>query len=229
MSKAKLVFLPGMLCTRACFEYQARHLEDIASCQIIPLDQGQTIAECAAWVLEQCPAEMVLVGFSQGAVVALEIMRQAKERISKLCLLAADGRGSSARQLQTWQSWREQAHSTAFHDYVESFSQQIFDQQDIGTKNLIKDMAYSVGRDAFVRQLEALSSRADSLASLNGISCPTLIVAGREDKLTPLKLSHEIHQHVGQSTLIPIEDCGHYLPLEQPQTVTALLRYFLLH
>ena len=80
-----LLFLPGTLCTEATFAYQVQHLTDCAKVQIIPLKQGPIIAASARWIFEQMTEPFALVGFSQGAIVALEIMRLAPECVTKLC------------------------------------------------------------------------------------------------------------------------------------------------
>ena len=51
----------------------------------------------------------------------------------------------------------------------------------------VMGMAERIGRDAFMRQQTAIMGRPDSRPGLLGrISCPTLVVCGRQDALTPL-------------------------------------------
>ena len=47
------------------------------------------------------------------------------------------------------------------------------------------EMAERVGRDAFHNQQTAIMNRADSRASLKDIRCPTQVIGGRQDALTP--------------------------------------------
>jgi pimeloyl-ACP methyl ester carboxylesterase len=88
-------------------------------------------------------------------------------------------------------------------------------------------MADAVGPDAFVRQEEAIIGRPDSRGTLSGIACPTLVLCGREDALTPLPLHEEMASLIPSSRLRVIEKCGHLSTLERPQAVTATLREWL--
>jgi pimeloyl-ACP methyl ester carboxylesterase len=230
MSKEPLVFLPGTLCTDATFEAQHRHLADVADCLTLPLSTGSTMNEMAAWVLEQSPRQFALVGFSQGAIVALEIMRQAPERVTRLCLIACNPRGSTQGQLDTWVSWQQEALAGNLPKLAEAFANNVHPDRrdDAGLRQRILDMAQETPTEVFIRQLQALASRVDSRPYLAQIFCPTLLIVGRQDPLTPLKFHQEFQEHLPASMLIPIEDCGHYVPLEQPQALSALLRYWLI-
>lgn len=227
--RAKLVFLPGTLCTERTFRYQVQHLEDVADSVVIALREGSSISACAQWVLAQAPETFVLVGFSQGAIVALEIMRQVPERVGKLCLISANPSGSTPGQIATWTRWQNEAKSGGFEEIVSAFASNVHPERldDADLISVITNMALELGPDVFKLQLDALKSRIDSRPYLQSIRCPTLLIGGRQDKLTPLEYHHDLSNDIAHAALIPVEDCGHYVPLEQPQTLTALLRYFL--
>ena len=53
-------------------------------------------------------------------------------------------------------------------------------------------MAKAVGKEAFVRQERAIMSRADSRPLLPQIACPTLVLCGRQDAITPPEGSREL-------------------------------------
>jgi pimeloyl-ACP methyl ester carboxylesterase len=89
-------------------------------------------------------------------------------------------------------------------------------------------MAANVGKEAFVRQQHAIMSRADSLPLLASITCPTLVLCGRQDALTPLARHEEIAAGIKGSHLEVIEDCGHLSTLERPAEVNVALRHWLI-
>ena len=221
-----LVLLPGTLCTAATFGHQVAHLADIAAPLALPLAEGDTVAACAAWVLGQVPERFALAGFSQGAIVALEIMRQAPERVAKLALLGANPKGSTEAQLTTWARWREEARGGRFTEVIQNFTAGVSPKSH-GAVEAVLEMALQTGVDTFVTQLAMLASRVDSLPTLATITCPTLLLVGRQDPVTPLTLHEEAARLIPNATLIPIEDSGHYLTLERPQAVTAAMRYWL--
>ena len=82
-------------------------------------------------------------------------------------------------------------------------------------------------RDAFVRQQSAIMSRPDGRESLSCITCPTMVIVGREDALTPPELAQEMAAGIRGAEIVVIEQCGHLAPIEQPQATTALLRLWL--
>jgi pimeloyl-ACP methyl ester carboxylesterase len=90
-------------------------------------------------------------------------------------------------------------------------------------------MAQEVGVEAFVRQQTAIMSRPDSRPLLPEISCPTLVLCGREDNLTPPELAQEMADAIPNSRLIIVENSGHLSALEQPEQVTQAMRGWLIN
>ena len=88
-------------------------------------------------------------------------------------------------------------------------------------------MAEAVGPEAFVRQEEAIIGRPDIREDLRGIACPTLVLCGREDALTPMHLHEEMADLIPGLRLRVIEKCGHLSALERAEVVTAALREWL--
>jgi pimeloyl-ACP methyl ester carboxylesterase len=228
-SLPSVVFLPGTLCSETTFAYQVEHLKTYAKASVLPLIEGATIHSSARWVLEQAPHSFALVGFSQGAITALEIMRLAPERVTKLCLISANPKKPTATQQGTWATWQQEVRRGNFNNLIEKFPDNVHPKKrnDPTLRGTILNMAREIGPDIFVTQLQALASRIDSRPFLSKIKCPTLLIAGRQDIVTPVAFHEEIHALVPQSLLVPVEDCGHYVPLEQPQAVTALLHDWL--
>jgi 3-oxoadipate enol-lactonase len=64
---------------------------------------------------------------------------------------------------------------------------------------------------------------------LSSIHCPTLIIVGEEDRLTPPPLSDSMHQAIAGSALVTIPRAGHLASLEQPEAFNAAMVQFLTH
>jgi pimeloyl-ACP methyl ester carboxylesterase len=88
-------------------------------------------------------------------------------------------------------------------------------------------MAYYIGTEAFKRQQAAIITRSDSRPFLPSIKCPTLVLVGREDALTPVELSQEIAAGIPGSKLEIIPDCGHLSTMERPEAVNRALAAWL--
>ena len=84
-------------------------------------------------------------------------------------------------------------------------------------------MAEAVGLDAFVRQQTAIMARPDSRPSLGAIRCPTLVLVGDGDELTPPERAAEIADGIRGARLVTVPESGHLSALEQPRHVTEAL------
>ena len=92
----------------------------------------------------------------------------------------------------------------------------------------VLDQMERVGVDGYAREQEAIINRPDSRPGLPAIRCPTLVLCGRQDLLTPPALHEEMAAAIPGARLVLLEDCGHLSAMEQPQAVTALMRDWLL-
>jgi pimeloyl-ACP methyl ester carboxylesterase len=70
-------------------------------------------------------------------------------------------------------------------------------------------------------------NRADSRAGLGAIACPTLVVVGADDALTPPDRAAEMVAAISGARQRVVPECGHLSTLEQPETVTQALVAFL--
>ena len=85
-------------------------------------------------------------------------------------------------------------------------------------------MMDDTGPETFIRQQKAIMSRHDSRPSLGAINCPTLVLVGNEDALTPVSVALTIAEGIAGSKLDIVQDCGHLSTMERPDAVTEALR-----
>ena len=84
-------------------------------------------------------------------------------------------------------------------------------------------MAEETGAEAFLRQEQAIIGRPDARKGLAAIKCPTLVLVGDGDELTPPHLSEEIAAAIPGARLVVVAECGHLSTLERPQAVAQAL------
>lgn len=222
------VFLPGTLCDERVFTPQVSALEAAGEvCLVLPLRVGTTVSDCATWVLEQAPATFNLVGFSQGAVVAFEIMRQTPALVQRLVLIAANPAGSSDTQKTTWQRWRECVYHGRFEDIVQDLCQGLYYQHQDVFCDVLLMMAHNVGEAVLLQQLAMLESRIDSTATLAQITCPVQLIVGQHDRITPVSVHEQMLTFLPHASLSKINVSGHYVSLEQATKVSQILLAFL--
>jgi pimeloyl-ACP methyl ester carboxylesterase len=231
MHTSSVVLLPGSLCNRRLWQDQLEGLSSDAAVSVGDLTHDSSIEGMAQRVLAAAPSRFALAGLSLGGIVALEVVRQAPERVQRLALLATTARPSTTEQCAQWQRMGEMARAgdlrTVVHDFLLPVLVHPSRRADARLARIIEHMADAVGPEAYLRQLAALSARSDSRPHLARIACPTLLVASRADIICPVQLHEEMAANMRYARLVVVEQCGHLSSLEQPQAITTLLRDWL--
>ncbi|MDR3451103.1 MAG: alpha/beta fold hydrolase [Alphaproteobacteria bacterium] len=225
-----LLLLPGLLCNAELWQNQINALKSIVDCRVADTTRHDSIAAIAEDVLRDAPPRFALAGLSMGGYVAMEIMRRAPERVTKLALLDTSARADTPEQKER----RRLLLAMASHGQFKGVTPRLLPLlihpnrlHDEALTHIIMHMAEKVGRDAFANQQTAIMNRSDSRDSLKNIACPTLVIGGRQDVLTPPELVEEIAAGIKGAHLEIIEDCGHLSALEQPQKVNSLMKAWL--
>ncbi|HET7627126.1 MAG TPA: alpha/beta hydrolase [Bacillales bacterium] len=231
MEKASLLLLPGTLCNQRLWAHQMQHLSDIADVKVPDLTRDDSIEDMARTVLREAPDRFALAGLSMGGIVSLEIMRQAPERVTALALLDSNPLPAKQEQKKTWDGFIAMAREGRFLEITEKhLLPTLIRQESINNEKLVSTiikMAKEVGKEAMIRQMTALKSRPDAREVLGTISCPTLVMLGRQDVVCPLHLHELLAENIPDAHLVIVEESGHLSSLEQPQAVTAVFRYWL--
>lgn len=221
-----LLLLPGLLCDQRLFAQQLPALAAAAEVVVADLTSSDSMAALADGVLRQAPERFALAGLSMGGYVALEIMRRAGGRVTRLALLDTQARADTEEAKARRRGLMELTEKGEFRGVTPRLMPLFVHPERLGDTALtgtIQAMAEHVGRDAFLRQQRAIMARPDSRPGLAAIACPTLVLAGREDAITPPELQIEMAQAISQATLVLVPRCGHMAPLEQPEAVTRQL------
>lgn len=227
-----LVLVPGMLCDAALWAHQIQHLADVGECHVGDTRTDDTIAGMAHTILHTAPPRFALAGLSMGGIVALEILRQAPERVVRLALLDTAATPESEASRQRRLDLMKLAELGEFVGVAPRLLPQFIhpDRLQDGTlTDAIMEMTQRVGKEAFLRQQNALMGRADSRPYLAAIKVPALVLCGRQDAMTPLAYHVEMAEAIPKARLAIVEDSGHLTTMERPQAVTALLRDWMLY
>lgn len=184
----------------------------------------------AASILAEAPPRFALGGLSMGGYVAFEILRQAPERVVGLALMDTSARADTPEQVQRRKDFIALAQRGKFKGVTPQLLPMLVHKdrlEDPTITEVVFDMAETVGKDAFIRQQKAILGRPDSRADLPGIRCPTTVIVGRDDLLTPPAIAEEMANNLPDAKLTVVERCGHLSTLEQPEAVNAALRRWL--
>ena len=82
-----LALCPGLLLDERLWQHAVLALSDLADCRVPDFSSQDTIGAMAESVLAAMPERFALCGLSMGGYVALEVMRRAPQRVSRLALL----------------------------------------------------------------------------------------------------------------------------------------------
>lgn len=93
----------------------------------------------------------------------------------------------------------------------------------------VRNLVLSNSADAIAGAINAVMTRPDSTSMLHSVRCPTLILVGDEDTVTPPALSHDLQRAIGGAELVVIPRAGHLSSIEQPEAFNAALARFLEH
>lgn len=222
-----LVLLPGLASDATIWRDQrpvlsARHRVAVTDVHF----RHDTLPAMAAALLAEHPGELVLCGTSMGGMVALEAARQAPQRVKALALLGTSARADTPELIALRESAIAEFAAGRAETVVRANVMFAFHPRVPGDSALAQtylDFVLRAGAHALIRQNRAIMARADLRPALAAIRCPTLVVCGDTDLLTPPDHSREIAAAIPGARLEVVPDCGHLLTLEQPQQVNALL------
>jgi pimeloyl-ACP methyl ester carboxylesterase len=225
-----LVLVPGLNCTGQLYQPQIAGLAEAARCHDADHGGASSLESIAAGILADAPARFALAGLSMGGYVAFEIIRQAPERVTRLCLLDTRAAMDSADDAERRRRTITLAGSGEFdklHDILWPRLVHPARANDASLERVVLDMMRDTGPERFIRQQTAVLNRRDYVPVLRAIRVPTLIIVGAEDEVTPPEASREMRRLIEGSRLEIVPDCGHLSTLEQPEAVTRLMRSWL--
>ncbi|MFK7874681.1 MAG: alpha/beta fold hydrolase [Paracoccaceae bacterium] len=222
-----LVLLPGLMCDARLFGPQIAELSSEFSVMVCPITQGERVEEIASTLLDQLPTRFALAGLSMGGIVAMEILRRAPDRVSRLALISTNPLSETPQVAAMREPQMVKARTGRLRQVIRDemkpnylapgpFRSEILD--------LVMEMADVLGPEVFVRQSRALQRRKDQQATLRKCKVPTMVLCGAHDQLCPVKRHEFMAELIPQARLVVLPDSGHLPCLEQAPETTAALR-----
>ncbi|XDA97599.1 alpha/beta fold hydrolase [Sulfitobacter sp. LCG007] len=224
-----LVFLPAMMCDARLFGPQIAELSATLAVTVAPITRGDRIEETASGLLDLLPRRFALAGAGMGGNVAMEILRRAPERVSRLALIATS---PLAETPQAAADRERQIIAARTGRLLEAVRERL-PKKGLAPEptreavyELVLDMADTLGPEIFVRQSRALQRRRDQQKTLMLCRAPTLVLCGAHDSICPVQRHSFIAELIPFARLHVIEHAGHMPSLEAPgETTEALMRW----
>lgn len=223
---APILLVPGLNCSPRLYAAQIPALWRLGPVMVADHRRGETLAEIARLILAAAPNRFCLAGLSMGGYIAFEIMRQAPARVTKLALLDTSARPEAPEQTERRKKLIALAEKGRMREIMDVLWLVIVDPsrlKDSALRAPMDQMAEETGTEAFIRQQRAIIGRADSRPMLGAIKCPTIMIVGASDQLTPPAHAEEIAKGIAGAKLVVVPGCGHMSTMEKPEEVTKLL------
>lgn len=235
-TRTPLILVPGLLCDAGNWPSQIDGLRGLVADIEVP-DHGMadSLVTMAQQILAAAPPSFALAGHSMGGRVALEVLRLAPHRVTRLALL-----DSGYEPLQSGEAGErekagrmrllEMARSQGMRTMAEDWARGMVHPSRVGEGDVWDSIITMISRstpERFANQINALLNRPDARALLPAIRVPTLVLCGREDNWSNAARHEAMAAMIPGSRLLIVPECGHMSTLEQPEAVNAALRTWL--
>jgi pimeloyl-ACP methyl ester carboxylesterase len=181
------------------------------------LFEDDTLEGMARRVLGEAPERFVLVGFSMGGFVARVLTLMAPERVSGVAFVSTSARGFTDEERARRMAGSK--HPGGGNGVARGLHPDR--ERDPVLLDRLRGMQRRLGLEVWKRQ--AALVRRDGYAELEGITCPSLVVSCRQDRLRRFEETERMARHLPHARFEVIEDCGHMAPLEKPHELAGLL------
>jgi pimeloyl-ACP methyl ester carboxylesterase len=174
------------------------------------------------WLLALGLHSAIFAGHSMGSAIALTLALESAENVSGLILVGAGARLKVAPQLL-----ENAASQTTFQNAVNMVVDWSFGS---GVSPCLKGLAaqrMSETRSSVLYGDFIACNIFDETARIEQIHQPTLLVCGAEDRMTPLRYSQFLAEHIHGASIKIIPAAGHMVMLEKPQLVADAWLEFL--
>lgn len=200
-----------------------------------PVISGVTleqIADRTATLLDRHGiAKAVIGGVSMGGYAAMAFARKYPQRLSGLILAdtrsepddeAAKGNRGKAIDLV-----RQQGVAAFIETQIPKLISPASQSDQPQFADGVRSLAKRQSPEGVCEALAMLRDRPDASPGLAKITCPTLIVVGEEDAITPPALAEAMKAIIQHATLVKIPKAGHLANWERPAVFDSTVRTFL--
>jgi pimeloyl-ACP methyl ester carboxylesterase len=177
--------------------------------------------------------EAVVGGLSMGGYVAFALFRLAPRYVRALVLADTRSQADTPEGVEGRKRMmalvRDQGAAAVADEMIPKLLGEHTRRHRPELAEHVRALILASSAEAIANAIAALMTRPDATPLLSSIHCPTLIVVGDGDGLTPPPLSEQMHKAIGGSEYVVLPNAGHLSSLEQPEAFNAALTRFLEH
>ena len=195
----------------------------------IPLDTIEAMSDWHIALMDSLGVEKVqIVGHSQGGLIGLDLAHRYADRVSRLSLVATAlsipvndnlidmAKNKEPVAIKAMMDW---GHGSEGHSHDHTMPGQ--NHLNYGVQMMTANKSGALHAD-----LQACVDYVNGPSAAAMITCPTQLILGQKDKMTPLKFGLKSAEALKTVNVTIVENAGHMLPSEHPKEVNRALRPF---
>jgi len=219
------------MCDKNIWDTQISILKKKYSVSIPSLKNIATVDDAVQKIVNKNKKKISVIGFSMGGFIAIKLAIEYPEILDKLVLIGTNARHiSQKRKLLLEKSLRTlNKNNFAKLFYQTNYSSYFADKdlENSSYQNTIYSMAKQLGYKTFLNQTNLIVNRPNQLKKLNKIVSKTLIIRGKNDKLSSNIMNNELNKKIKYSVYKEIKNSSHFVMLEKPKTFNKIVSNFL--
>ena len=175
--------------------------------------------------------QAVICGLSMGGYVAFEMFRRHRDRVGALILVNTRAESDDATAIRGRDNMIALVEREGAAALVDVMMAKLLGPSSMAAMprvvEQVRTMIRGTSTEGLVGALTAMRGRVDSKPLLPTIEVPTLVVAGRDDRLMPASTARALAESIPGAQFTMIPEAGHVAPLEQPIAVGRVVGEFL--
>jgi pimeloyl-ACP methyl ester carboxylesterase len=230
MMPEPLVLLPGMMCDARQYFAQITALGAERCVTVAPVTQDESAENIAVELLDTMPAKFALFGSDLGSVVAMEMLRRAPERVTRIGFCSAFPMPDTSQVNAEREPFVIMARAGRFDDAVTDCVVKgalAATDQRLALKDALQEMARSLGPDVFVRQTRLMQRRRDHQGTLRRSRVPAMVICGTHVSEAVAKRQRFLAGLLQYAEFREIDGAANMPMLENPDAMTEALRDWL--
>jgi pimeloyl-ACP methyl ester carboxylesterase len=170
----------------------------------------------------------VVVGLSMGGYLSFEIYRQRPGLFRGLALCATRAGADTPEGAAGRETFAKNALEKGLHWVADEMTPKLLKPQP--DPHAVREVRALIGQGTpagVAAAQRGMARRPDSFPTLATVSCPTLVVVGAEDTLTPLPEAEKMANGIKGAKLAKIPGAGHLPNIENPEPFDETLLHFI--
>ncbi len=175
--------------------------------------------------------EAVIGGVSMGGYIAFAMFRRAPTYFQGLILADTRSQADTPEGIENRKKMlalvTEKGPAAVADEMLPKLISEETRRNQPAVERRVRELILANSADAIAGAIRGLMTRPDATPLLRTIHCPTLIVVGRDDGITPVAMSEQMQNAIAGSQLVVIEHAGHLANIEQPTAFNDAVGRFL--